>query len=90
MVARETKDFAKFAPVLEEWVALTREACALIDASRPAYDVRLLPQAHAHTHPDALLSKPWQRPWQLAAGGHTSSALRSCGNKVKGAVPALA
>ena len=40
MVARETKAFAKFAPVLEEWVALTREACSLIDASRPAYDVR--------------------------------------------------
>ena len=42
MVAREAKDFAKFAPVLEEWVALTREACSLIDASRPAYDVRPL------------------------------------------------
>ena len=45
MVAREAKDFAKFAPVLEEWVALTREACSLIDASRPAYDVRPL---HGH------------------------------------------
>ncbi|KAK9833280.1 hypothetical protein WJX81_002396 [Elliptochloris bilobata] len=41
MVAREAKDFAKFAPVLEEWVALTREACSLIDPSRPAYDVAL-------------------------------------------------
>lgn len=50
MVARETKDFAKFAPVLEEWVALTREACSLIDASRPAYDVRPL-QAHTRSLP---------------------------------------
>ena len=54
MVARETKDFAKFAPVLEEWVALTREACSLIDASRPAYDVRPLPPGRDETHIDTL------------------------------------
>ena len=55
MVAREAKDFAKFAPVLEEWVALTREACSLIDASRPAYDVRPHPQESKREPPDCRL-----------------------------------
>lgn len=41
VTARAVSDFAKFAPVLEEWVALVREASALIDPSRPAYDVAL-------------------------------------------------
>ncbi len=40
IAARDAKDYSQFAPVLEEWVALTNEACALIDPSRPAYDVR--------------------------------------------------
>ena len=41
MTARGEADFGKFAPVLEEWVALVREASSLIDASRPPYDVAL-------------------------------------------------
>ena len=39
--ARSESSFAKSAPVLEEWVSLVREASALIDPSRPAYDVAL-------------------------------------------------
>jgi len=39
--ARGEADFAKFAPVLEEWVALIKETSQLIDPSRPAYDVAL-------------------------------------------------
>ena len=39
--ARGEADFAKFAPVLEEWVALVKETSKLIDPSRPAYDVAL-------------------------------------------------
>ena len=39
--ARKRKDWALFAPKLEEWLALLREKAALIDASRPAYDVLL-------------------------------------------------
>jgi carboxypeptidase Taq len=41
VTARSEADFSKFAPVLEEWVALQREASALIDPSRPPYDVAL-------------------------------------------------
>lgn len=41
MTARAEKDFSKFAPVLEEWVALVREAAHLVDPARPAYDVAL-------------------------------------------------
>lgn len=39
--ARSESNFAKFAPVLEEWVSLVRETSALIDSARPAYDVAL-------------------------------------------------
>ena len=39
--ARSESNFAKFAPVLEEWVSLIKETSALIDPSRPAYDVAL-------------------------------------------------
>lgn len=39
--ARKASDFAQFQPFLEEWVALNREKCRLIDASRLAYDVLL-------------------------------------------------
>ena len=39
--ARAASDYKAFAPVLSEWLALTREKCAAIDASRPAYDVAL-------------------------------------------------
>ena len=41
MTARGEADFSKFAPVLEEWVALVREAASLIDPARPPYDVAL-------------------------------------------------
>uniref|UniRef100_A0A7S1WYZ1 Carboxypeptidase n=1 Tax=Tetraselmis chuii TaxID=63592 RepID=A0A7S1WYZ1_9CHLO len=41
VAARKSGDFSKFAPVLQEWVKLTRERCAIIDPSRPAYDVCL-------------------------------------------------
>ena len=34
MAARGAADFASFAPVLEEWVGLVREASSLIDPSR--------------------------------------------------------
>jgi carboxypeptidase Taq len=39
--ARESNDFALFAPILTEWIALKKEASALIDASKSAYDVCL-------------------------------------------------
>ena len=39
--ARSESNFAKFAPILEEWVSLIKEASALVDPSRPAYDVAL-------------------------------------------------
>ena len=39
--ARGESNFAKFAPVLEEWVSLIKETSALIDPSRPPYDVAL-------------------------------------------------
>jgi len=47
LTARERKDFALFAPVLEEWVALTKEACTLINPDLPIYDVRAPRPAHA-------------------------------------------
>ena len=50
IAARDAKDYSQFAPVLEEWVALTNEACACIDPSRPAYDVRP-PSSCVHTTP---------------------------------------
>merc|ERR1712048_1092557 len=37
--ARQEKDWGSFAPALKEWVALRREMAALIDPSKPAYDV---------------------------------------------------
>jgi carboxypeptidase Taq len=39
--AREANDFATLAPLLEEWVTLTRERCQLIDPSQSAYDICL-------------------------------------------------
>mmetsp|Transcript_28741 Transcript_28741/g.39724 ORF Transcript_28741/g.39724 Transcript_28741/m.39724 type:complete len:556 (-) Transcript_28741:269-1936(-) len=39
--AREENDFYQFAPVLQQWIDLTKEKCALIDPSRPVYDVCL-------------------------------------------------
>eukprot|EP00873_Tetraselmis_striata_P036931 jgi/Tetstr1/457195/TSEL_043844.t1 len=41
IAARQADDFSKFAPVLQEWVELVREKCAIIDPTRPAYDVCL-------------------------------------------------
>lgn len=41
MAARQASDFSKFAPVLQEWVELTKERSKCIDPSRPAYDVAL-------------------------------------------------
>lgn len=41
VTARAEKDFSKFAPILEEWVALVRESSQLVDPARPAYDVAL-------------------------------------------------
>ena len=41
VAARGAADFSQFAPVLEEWVGLVREASALIDQNRPPYDVAL-------------------------------------------------
>jgi len=37
--ARKEKDFALFAPVLKEWVEARKERAAMIDPSKPAYDV---------------------------------------------------
>ncbi len=39
MLARSRKDFAVFAPVLQEWIEIKRERGRLIDAARPLYDV---------------------------------------------------
>ena len=39
--ARSESNFAKFAPILKEWVSLVKETSGLIDPSRPAYDVAL-------------------------------------------------
>lgn len=39
--ARQAADFSIFAPYLEQWVELSKRKAALIDASRPAYDVLL-------------------------------------------------
>jgi Zn-dependent M32 family carboxypeptidase len=41
VAARAASDFTQFAPVLTEWLALTREKCAAIDATRSAYDMSL-------------------------------------------------
>jgi carboxypeptidase Taq len=37
--ARKKNDFSLFAPVLKEWVELKKERAAMVDSSRPAYDV---------------------------------------------------
>eukprot|EP00242_Pyramimonas_sp_CCMP2087_P016560 CAMPEP_0198204252 /NCGR_PEP_ID=MMETSP1445-20131203/7647_1 /TAXON_ID=36898 /ORGANISM="Pyramimonas sp., Strain CCMP2087" /LENGTH=555 /DNA_ID=CAMNT_0043876041 /DNA_START=119 /DNA_END=1783 /DNA_ORIENTATION=+ len=39
--ARQESDFSLFAPMLEDWVSLLKEKCALIDDSKPVYDVCL-------------------------------------------------
>jgi carboxypeptidase Taq len=39
VLARSRKDFAVFAPVLQEWIEIKRERGRLIDAARPLYDV---------------------------------------------------
>lgn len=39
--ARQSSDFAAFAPLLQEWVDLRKQKAALVDPSRPAYDVLL-------------------------------------------------
>jgi len=39
--ARKSSDFAAFAPVLRQWVDLTKEKMAAIDASKAPYDVAL-------------------------------------------------
>ena len=41
VAAREAKDWSLFAPKLQEWLNLTREMCAAVDPSKPAYDVAL-------------------------------------------------
>jgi len=41
VAARQASDFAKFVPVLQEWVDLTRERSKCIDPANPAYDVAL-------------------------------------------------
>lgn len=37
IAARQADDFSKFAPVLQEWVELVREKCAIIDPTRCAH-----------------------------------------------------
>lgn len=37
--AREANDFKQFAPVLKEWIETRKERAALVDSSKPAYDV---------------------------------------------------
>lgn len=37
--AREANDFQQFAPVLKEWIEIRKERAALVDPSKPAYDV---------------------------------------------------
>ncbi len=66
LTARERKDFALFAPVLEEWVALTKEACTLINPDLPIYDVRprgprACSQAESAHAQHALQLLPWLR-----------------------------
>ncbi len=39
--ARKASDFSKFAPILQEWVDLTRERSKHIDPASSAYDVAL-------------------------------------------------
>lgn len=39
--ARSANDFSKFAPLLKEWIELTKKRSQYIDSSRPAYDVAL-------------------------------------------------
>jgi Zn-dependent M32 family carboxypeptidase len=41
VAARAASDFSQFAPVLEQWLSLTREKCAAIDPARSPYDVSL-------------------------------------------------
>jgi carboxypeptidase Taq len=39
VAARKASDFSAFAPVLRQWLELTKEKCAAIEPSKPAYDV---------------------------------------------------
>ena len=39
--ARKASDFSAFAPVLREWLDLTKEKCAAMDPAKPAYEVAL-------------------------------------------------
>jgi carboxypeptidase Taq len=39
VLARANKDYALFAPVLQEWIEIKRERGRLIDADKPLYDV---------------------------------------------------
>lgn len=39
VTAREQNDFQQFAPVLNEWIEIRKERAAMVDASKPAYDV---------------------------------------------------
>lgn len=39
VTAREQNDFQQFAPVLHEWIEIRMERAAMVDASKPAYDV---------------------------------------------------
>ncbi len=39
--ARAASDYGRFAPILEQWLALTREKCAAIEPGAPPYDVAL-------------------------------------------------
>ena len=41
ITARSANDFSKFAPVLEEWIELTKKRSKCIDSSLPPYDVAL-------------------------------------------------
>lgn len=41
VAARKASDFAAFAPVLTQWLSLTKEKCAAIDPGKPVYDVAL-------------------------------------------------
>ena len=43
MEARKASDFSKFAPLLTQWVELTREKCAAIAPGEPVYDTALEP-----------------------------------------------
>lgn len=43
VAARKASDYSQFAPVLSQWLALTREKCAAIAPGAPLYDTALEP-----------------------------------------------